>query len=198
MVTITTRTRKGGRKTHVVRYRLGGRAWPVEHAGSFKTKREARQRRDFVAGELAAGRNPADALRALLEMPPTRSGREWANAYKTSRVDLADREKLNPHLERFNATFGDRDLAAVVPSDVQEWVAANTKTPENEKGLEPSSLVRYMATTRLTFDFAGIKPNAARDDRVKLPTILHEEPQPPSAAHFLALLDRSPKTSGCR
>lgn len=85
-----------------------------------------------------------------------------------------------------------------MPSDVQEWVAANTKTPENEKGLEPSSLVRYMATTRLTFDFAGIKPNAARDDRVKLPTILHEEPQPPSAAHFLALLDRSPKTSGCR
>ena len=35
------------------------RAWPVQHGGS--TMREARARRDLIAGELAAGRNPAEA-----------------------------------------------------------------------------------------------------------------------------------------
>ena len=38
-----------------VRCRLGGRAYPVQHGGSFPTLKEARTRRDFIAGELAAG-----------------------------------------------------------------------------------------------------------------------------------------------
>ena len=54
---ITVRTTKRGRR-FVVRYRLGGRAYPIEHGGSFPTMREAKIRRDLVAGELAAGRNP--------------------------------------------------------------------------------------------------------------------------------------------
>src|ERR671936_75914 len=57
------RTKSGTR--YVVRYRLGGRAYPITHGGSFKTEREAKERLRFVAGELAAGRNPALALRAM-------------------------------------------------------------------------------------------------------------------------------------
>jgi Arm DNA-binding domain len=60
---ITVRTTKTGRR-FVVRYRLGGRAYPIEHGGSFQTMKEARARRDLIAGELAAGRNPAERLRA--------------------------------------------------------------------------------------------------------------------------------------
>jgi hypothetical protein len=68
-LTITTRqTRTGPR--YVVRYRLGGRAYPIVHGGSFRTLKEAKARRDLIAGELAAGRNPADALGAMLEKPP--------------------------------------------------------------------------------------------------------------------------------
>jgi hypothetical protein len=87
-ITITTRRTKSGPR-YVVRFRLGGRAYPLVHAGSFKTRKEAKTRRDFVAGELAAGRNPADALRAVVDPPKRRTFREWAEAYKTSRVDLA-------------------------------------------------------------------------------------------------------------
>jgi hypothetical protein len=47
-----------------VRYRRGGRAYPLVHAGCFPTLKEARLRRDLVAGELAAGRDPAMALQA--------------------------------------------------------------------------------------------------------------------------------------
>ena len=48
---------KRGRK-YVVRYRLGGRAYPIVHAGSFDTKRDAEQRLTIVKAELALGRNP--------------------------------------------------------------------------------------------------------------------------------------------
>lgn len=65
---ITTREAKDGPR-YVVRYRLGGRAYPIVHAGSFRTLKEAKARRDFVAGELAAGRKPAEALRALSAAP---------------------------------------------------------------------------------------------------------------------------------
>ena len=60
-------TKRG--KKYVVRYRVGGRAFPVQHGGSFQTMKEARARRDLVAAELAAGRNPADTLRQLVETP---------------------------------------------------------------------------------------------------------------------------------
>lgn len=56
---IVPRETKSGARRFVVRYRLGGRAWPVQHGGSFSTMRKARARRDLIAGELAAGRNPA-------------------------------------------------------------------------------------------------------------------------------------------
>jgi hypothetical protein len=64
---ITTRKTKGGGRRYVVRFRLGGRAYPIVHGGLFPTMREARIRRDLIAGELAAGRNPADALRGMAE-----------------------------------------------------------------------------------------------------------------------------------
>ena len=60
---ITVRTTGKG-KRYVVRYRLGGRSCPLKHGGSFGTMREARIRRDLIAGELAAGRNPAETLQA--------------------------------------------------------------------------------------------------------------------------------------
>ena len=69
---IVTRKTSGGRR-FAVRYRLGGRAWPIQHGGSFPTLKEARARRDLVAGELAAGRNPADLLAAMVQRPTVRS-----------------------------------------------------------------------------------------------------------------------------
>ena len=51
---IVTRETRSGARRFVVRYRLGDRAWPVQHGGSFSTMREARACRDLIAGELAA------------------------------------------------------------------------------------------------------------------------------------------------
>jgi integrase len=184
---ITVRTTKTGRR-FVVRYRLGGRAYPVEHGGSFKTLREAKARRDLVGGELAAGRNPADALRTLVEQSPRRNFNSWARAYETSRVDLAAEtaKNLKSHLKRLLPTFGDRDPATITIADVQEWVGANAD-------LKPSSLSRYVATLRLILDFAGVEPNPARDRRVKLPRIEQAVVEPPSAEQVAAIIEHVPE-----
>jgi hypothetical protein len=105
--------------------------------------KEARARRDFVAGELGAGRYPADALRALAQRPNARTFREWANAYKTSRVDIGREtlKNMDSHLKRLLLAFGDRDPAMITAADVQEWVGANSV-------LKPASLSRYIASFR--------------------------------------------------
>jgi integrase len=158
-----------------VRYRRGGRAWPLIDGGSFRTQREARIRRDVIAGELAAGRNPADLLRELVETPQWRTFRDWAEAYKASRIDIGaeTRKNLESHLKTILPTFGDRDPASLTVVDVQEWIGTLK--------LKPSSIGRYMVTLRQVLDFAGIEPNPAKDKRVKLPKIEVSVVEPPSA-----------------
>src|SRR5437773_6264050 len=87
-VSITTRQTKDGPR-YAVRFRLGGRAYPAVHGGSFATMKEAKVRRDLIAGELAAGRNPADLLRAITTQVVRRTFEQWAEPYRTSRIDLA-------------------------------------------------------------------------------------------------------------
>ena len=172
---ITTRTTPKGERRFVVRYRLGGRSYPLVHGGSFRTLREARARRDLIAGELAAGRNPVDLLRVRVERPNVRTFREWADAYKAGRPDIGEetRKNLSSHLKRLLPAFGARDPHFITAGDVQAWIGA-------QGDLKPSSLSRYVATLRLVLDFAGVDPNPARDKRVKLPRIEAPVVEPPS------------------
>jgi hypothetical protein len=80
---IITRITRTGRR-FVVRYRLGGRAYQIQHGGSFRTLKEAKTRRDLVAGELAAGRNPGDLLRAMTTPVVMRTFKQVAESYPTS------------------------------------------------------------------------------------------------------------------
>lgn len=60
---IARRRRRAGDATYRVLFRVGGRESIPKHGGSFRTMREARIRRDWIAGELAAMRDsdiPAD------------------------------------------------------------------------------------------------------------------------------------------
>jgi integrase len=172
-----------------VRYRRGGRAFPLEHGGSFRTLKEARLRRDLVAGELAAGRNPAETLRLLTETPERRTFAEWAKAYKTARVDIGAEtlKNMESHLLRLNPKFGDRDPVTITVADVQEWVGENVD-------LKPASLSRYLATLRLILDFAEIEPNPARHKRVKLPRVEQSVVEPPSAEQVETIIANAPRS----
>ena len=182
-LTITTRKAKDGAR-YVVRYRLGGRAYPIVHAGSFKTLKEAKARRDLVAGELAGGRNPAEALRAL-PAPAVLRVETWAERFLASRIDLAEntRSMYRSHLRTIGKTFGDRDPFTITAADVAEWVA------EQAEKRKPGTVAQYLDVFKVLLDFVGLEPNPARDARVKLPRRISEEANPPSDAHFLAIIE---------
>jgi integrase len=184
---VTRNTEKSGRR-HVVRYRRGGRGFPIVHGGSFRTLKEAKARRDLIAVELAAGRSPRDTLDVAVQSSTSRRTlREVADAYRASRIDIAPKTaaSLDAHMKAILPMFGSRDPATITPADVQSWIAS--------LNLKPSSVRRYIATFRQLLDFAGVKPNPARDDLVRLPRVYTEEPSPPTAAQFLAILDNSPQ-----
>ena len=105
------------------RCRLGGRAYPWVHCGSFRTQREAKARRDFVGGEIAAGRNPADALRLLTTSPVSVVSLDtWGERFLASRIDVAEntRKMYASHLRKIGETFGDRDPNSITTADVAE------------------------------------------------------------------------------
>jgi integrase len=192
-LTITTRKTRSGPR-YVVRYRLGGRGWPVVHAGSFKTLKEAKARRDLLAGELAAGRNPAEMLRPVKTAPTQRTLAEWANAWLASRIDLdpTSRRAYRSHLAAIlTDTLAGREAVSLRESDIREWVASQTR-----RGLSASSVRSYVVTFRQILDFAEANPNPARSRKVKLPKVEREEPNPPTAEHLAAILARvSPLTA---
>jgi len=185
-VVITTRRTKSGPR-YVVRYRLGGRAWPIAHAGSFRMLREARARRDLVAGEIAAGRDPAETLQALRERAPERSVEEWGKAMVASRLDVSESriEFLELALRtKINPMFGERLPRQIRPSDVQEWVA------QLDEKLAARSVQKYWQVLAQVLDYADVDPNPARHRTVKMPYVDAEEATPPTVEHFLAMLSR--------
>jgi integrase len=181
---ITRRRTKTG-TSYVVRYRLGGRAYPIQHGGAFGRERDAKTRLGMVQGELAAGRDPAVALRTIAIPETRRTFRQVAEAYRASKVNLAETttENNQAHYKAL-AVFADRDPATITFADVQAWV--------NALALAPSSVRVYINTLRQILDYAAVDPNPARDRRVNLPRLEKEEPNPPTARQFLAILDAVP------
>jgi integrase len=90
------------------------------------------------------------------------------------------RSSLNGFCERFEGRAAD-DLT---PSDLTEWVA------ELAAKHKPGTIRQKVIAVRLLLDFAAVDPNPARDARVKPPKQVREEPDPPSAEHVLAMLDK--------
>jgi integrase len=184
---IVSRKTSGGRR-FAVRYRLGGRAWPVQHGGSFPTLKEARARRGLIAGELAAGRNPADVLTAMVQRPTVRTFEQTFEAFIVSRVDVSEAtlENYRTHRDRLVPLLGLRDPLTLPWQDVQE--AVGTLSVD----LSPASVRVYVGTLRQVLDFAGADPNPAKDRRMKLPRKTHDVPDPPSASEVAAIVANAP------
>lgn len=181
-VSITIRTTRSGRR-YVVRYRRGGRYTPVIHAGSFRSRREALARRDFVAGELAAGRDPMQTLRSHRE--PRRLRDDYA-AWLASRVDL---DETSQRLYR--------RAAQALPGWLMDMYSAEITHEDLQRAFgemqgSPATLRTYRAPLQQALDYAGVDPNPARDRRLRLPRLVRREPAPPPAAHVVAILERLP------
>ena len=147
----------------------------------------------MVAGELAAGRNPADTLLAMLEQPkPKRTIATDFQAWKASRLDLDERTLANIgfHWKRLEPVFGSLSTDEISHLQVQQWITDNGN---GDRPLSPKVLRDYVGTLKQVLDFAGIDPNPARDRRIRYPTVEQVVPVPPSDKHVLALLEHMPR-----
>lgn len=176
-VYITTRVVKSGRR-YVVRYRRGGRMTKLEHAGSFATQRDAQARKAFVSGLLAAGRDPAVALRELAAPSEVKTLHDWCEAFIASRVDVGAKTRdLYGNARDRLGELAERDPSTLRVSDLQTWLAANAE-------LAPGSLKHYLSTIRQVLDFADVEPNPAASKRLRLPSEDSPEVSPPSTAEW--------------
>ena len=162
-----------------VRFRIGGRESVPRYGGAFRTMREAKIRRDWIAGELAAMRVPD--LKLLADPVAAPLLRDAAKRWQDSRVDV--RESTRVHhvttLGRVLPVLGDSRVDELTTADVADLVAKLSGD-----GKARASIRKSVIALAMVLDFAGITPNPARDRlQVKLP---HEEPaamEPPSAEH---------------
>lgn len=182
------KTEKSGPR-FVVRFRIGGRYSKLIHAGSFRSLKDAKLRRDFVTAELAAGRDPLAALRALDQPQQAMTLTAWFERFIESRIDVSEstialygnaRDKLG--------LLADRDPATLAPADIQDWIAARTAD-----ALKPKTVRHYLSSIRQVLDYADIVPNPARSPKIKIPSPVSEELSPPSSAEWHALRGKLPK-----
>jgi integrase len=193
---ITARTTARNERRFVVRYRCGGRGFPIVHAGSFPTLKEARARRDLVAGELAAGRNPADTLRALVEPRQRRTLAAEFDRFIASRVDVgASTIALYGNARDRLRSLADRSPEEITAADVQAWIAENNTASGDYRALAPKSLGHYLSSLRQVLDYADVIPNPARSPKVRLPELVQEEITAPAFTEWEAIKANLPKRS---
>jgi integrase len=191
-VWITTRTTSAGSKRYRVGYQLGGRSTRSRYGGSFKTMREAKIRRDWIAGELAALRAPNLTL-LVVEQPTAPTLADAAEAWRTSRVDVVEQTssmhrssiariwKAAPHLHN-------RRVDQLSVDDVTGLIAALV-----ENGYKRETIKKTRDALAMVLDFVRVAPNAARDKRVKLPRERKAHVPPPLAEHVERVAETMPR-----
>ena len=179
-VWVTTRATRNGGKRYRVFWRFGGRQTTPRHGGSFKTAREAKLRRDWIAGELAAMRVP-DIQALAAEPAKTLTVAEAIEQWRASRVDVSEgtRGLHRIALNRVTPILGMKAIDALDASDVARLVETLAATGRKRETIRKS--VKYLAAV---LDYHGHTPNPARDrQRIRLPHEEFEELNPPTAEH---------------
>ncbi len=180
---IRTRPTRDGGKRFRVEYRLGGRESRVHYGGSFKTMREAKIRRAWIAGELAALRAPDMTLLGEPELAPQFA--DVAQRWQESRVDIAEGTRLQHRtaIRKALPVLGRRRVDAISAQDVADLVARL-----DAEGAKRESIRKVVNAVAMVLDHAGVAPNPARDRvRIRLPREQRPEIAPPAAEHVLAV-----------
>jgi integrase len=175
-----------------VMYRAGGREAAPRYGGTFGTMREARIRRDWIAGQLAALRMPDLSL--LAEPPAAPTLGEVAERWQASRVDASENTRLlhRSAILALLPLLGSRPVDSITPNDVQELIGALAA-----KGRKRETIRKSVLALGMVLDFAGVQPNPARDRvHVKLPREQRAEINPPTAEQVEAVVRVLPSRYG--
>jgi integrase len=180
-VWLTTRTTKDGAKRYRCEFRTGGRESVTQYGGSFKTKREALERKGWIAGELAAKRVPEIHF-SEPERSPTLL--EAYERWQASRVDVSAATAIYQRtaIRRAKSLLA-RSVGEITAADVAALVGELS-----EAGKSRETIRKTVTVLSMVFDHAGVEPNPARDRvHVRLPREERGEIQPPTAAHVEAV-----------
>lgn len=182
---ITTRETKDGGKRYRVEFRLGGREAATRYGGSFRTKREADERKRWIQGELAARRAPD--LR--WSEPTAATFAQAAKQWQAARVDVADstREQHRIQLDKLLPLIGARRIDTLTADDFIDVVAQL-----HANGTARETIRKTLGAGAMALDQTGVAPNPARDRSIKLPREEPEQINPPSAADVESVLQRIP------
>ena len=183
---IVTRPTTGGDKRYRVEYRLGGRESATRYGGSFKTKREADERRRWIDGELAGRRLPE--LRSLEVGRAAPTLVQAADNWRASRVDVAE-QTAHMHRSAFVRIFRVKPaLRARHVDEITRVDIAGLIAELAAAGYKRETVRKTRTALAQTLDFYGVTPNPARDDRVKLPRERKTHLPPPLAEHVERVL----------
>lgn len=182
---IRPRTISNGDRRFVVRYRRGGRGFAVEHAGSFRTMREAKIRQALVLDWLAGGRDPRAELERLSLPAQSGSFAVLADDWLRSRHSIADstRDTYAGYISLMKKRWPHQDPARLTPADVSAWIGSLVAA-----GAKPGTVKGYVRCLRMILD--GLPINPARHRSVELPRQIRREPEPPDAVDVVALLSQ--------
>lgn len=179
---IRARTTSSGARRYDVRYRRGGRAFPLEHAGTFTTEREAKIRLRRVQDWLADGRNPKVELARQHDDRQTvgQLAADWITGRHD--IDTTTRAAYLAHIDHITRHVGSLVAPEVQVQDVQRFVATIAAT------LAPGSVAGVVGTLRMILDATGDPVNPARSRQVRLPRKVKHTVEPPDAVGVLAML----------
>ena len=172
---------------YLVRFRVGGRESAQFYGGSFKRQEDARARKRYIDGQLAALRVPD---LKLIEQKPVQAPAlaEAERGWRKSRVDVVE-QTANMHRSAFARIFKtkpelrSRRVDELTIADVADLVAGLAAA-----GYKRETLRKTRTALAQTLDFYGITPNVARDERVKLPRERKTHMPPPTAEHVERVL----------
>jgi integrase len=179
---IVVRTTKSGERRFRVEYRQGGREAPILYGGSFKTKRHALERKNWIVGELANGRVPD--LTWKEPPPPAPTFETAAKEWQAARVDVAasTRDQHRIQLAKLLPLIGTRRIDELTAKDFVDVVACL-----HADGVARETIRKTLGAGAMALDFAGIDPNPVRDRSIKLPREEPEQINPPTADHVAAV-----------
>ena len=179
---IITRTTKAGERRYRVEYRLGGREAATRYGGSFRTKREADERRRWLDGELAGRRVPDLGSLALERRAPTVA--DAVARWRESRVDVSEGTRVlhRVALARVLPVLGSRRVDGLTVEDVNELVTTLAAAGKKRETIKKS--VKYLAAV---LDEQGLDDNPARSKRIRFPHEERVELEPATSEHVEAV-----------
>lgn len=186
MATLFVRTRAAGdgSKRYSVVYRRGGREALLEHAGTFKTRREALIRKEKVGDWLAAGLNPRVELRRREDDGPLLAS--VAESWLESRRGLSDGTRAGHRfrLPTILDGFPRMDVSEITVEDVDAWVGNLTAK------YRPGTVRLFVQELRMILDHADLPTNPARSRRIEMPRDSTRTLEPPGVRQVLDAVGR--------